>query len=240
MSWNNVVLTEVGEKMLSRMLNGSKLTFTRVVIGDKTVKEDQLAAQTAVFSPISAPALISGKSEVSSENGTEILIQIRNDGVGETTRMKQVGLFAKSEHDDEVMLAILQDDIGEEIPAYADFPQFEISLSVVIGISRTNNIAVDVASSVYATLEDLESVRAECSQYKFTAVSTAERDPDKPTYGLDGTGGGETENVTLSAQAYTGTAEVTVVVNDNQYDAENVTANEETAANGTMIIEEGT
>lgn len=238
MSWNNVVLTEVGKRLLSKMLNGSKLTFTRVVIGDKTVKDDQLAMQTAVFSPILAPALISGKREVPSGNGTEILIQIRNNGVTETTRMRQVGLFAKSEHDDEVMLAILQDDVGEEIPAFNDFPQFEISLAVVIGVSRTNNISVIVSPSVYATRADLENIRAECTQYKFSAVSTVERDSNKPTYGLDGTGGGETENVTLSARTYTGTAEVTLVVNDNQYDATNVTANKEAAINGTMIIEE--
>ena len=239
MSWNKVVLTKVGESLLAKMLNGSKLTFTHAVLGDKTVDEDVLPELTDVFSPISAPALIAGKRETKSGNGTELIIQIRNDGVTETARMRQVGLFAKSEHDDEVLLAVLQDEIGEEIPTYADFSQFEISLAVTIAIARTNNIAVVVSPSVYATQGDLAELRTECEKIKFTAVETTERDPNKPDYGLNQPGGGETENVTLEASTYTGTAEVTLIMNNKQYDAANMTAKEDAATDGTMIIQEG-
>lgn len=161
MSWENVTITKGGEKLLSKMMNGSKLLFTRVVIGDKTVNNELLSAQTSVFSPISAPALIAGKSETPQENGTQIKIQIRNDGVGTTTRMLQIGLYAKSEHDDEVLFGILQDDIGEEIPAYEEFPQFLIELYTTIAISRTNNIQVVVNPSVYVTVDDLQKFKSE-------------------------------------------------------------------------------
>lgn len=161
MSWENVTITKGGEKLLSKMMNGSKLIFTRVVIGDKTVNNELLSAQTSVFSPISAPALIAGRSETPQENGTQIKIQIRNDGVGTTTRMLQIGLYAKSEHDDEVLFGILQDDIGEEIPAYEEFPQFLIELYTTIAISRTNNIQVVVNPSVYLTFADLQEFKNE-------------------------------------------------------------------------------
>ncbi len=159
MSWNEVTLTESGERLLASMLNGSKLTFTRAVLGSTTVEEEMMPMLTDISSPISAPALISGKKELESGNGTAILIQIRNEGVSETTRMRQIGVFAKSEHNDEVMFGVLQDDIGEEIPAYADFPQFEISLAVALAISRTNNIEVIVSPLVYAKQSDLEALR---------------------------------------------------------------------------------
>lgn len=158
MSWNEVTITQSGERILSRMLNGTKLIFTRVVIGSETVNEQALPAQTAVFSPIDVPALIAGKTEIEGKNGTQIKIQIRNDGVTETTRMKQIGLYAKTEHDDEVLFGILQDDIGEEIPTFADFSQFLIELWAVIAISRTNNIQVVVNPTVYATIADLQEL----------------------------------------------------------------------------------
>lgn len=161
MSWENVTITKGGEQLLSKMMNGSKLLFTRVVIGDKTVNNELLSAQTSVFSPISAPALIAGRSETPQENGTQIKIQIRNDGVSTTTRMLQIGLYAKSEHDDEVLFGILQDDIGEEIPAYEEFPQFLIELYTTIAISRTNNIQVVVNPSVYVTFADLQEFKSE-------------------------------------------------------------------------------
>lgn len=240
MSWNQVIMTKVGEELLSKMLNGSKLIFTRVVIGDTTVNESQLPMQTAVFSPLSAPALIVGKQEVPSKNGTEILIQIRNDGMTETSRMKQIGLFAKSEHDDEVMLGILKDDIGEEIPAYDDFPQFMIELAITIGISRTNNIAVIVSPSVYVPKSEFDKVKSQ--MLTAVKVKVYDRDPNKPTYGFgdeSGGGGGTDQEVTLTAKTYTGTADVTLILNNNQYDADNMKRTVSGTINGDMIIEEG-
>ena len=134
--------------------------------------------------------------------------------------------------------SLFEDEIGEEIPTYADFSQFEISLAVTIAIARTNNIAVIVSPSVYATQGDLAELRTECEKIKFTAVETTERDPNKPDYGLNQPGGGETENVTLEASTYTGTAEVTLIMNNKQYDAANMTAKEDAATDGTMIIQE--
>lgn len=175
MSWNEVTLTESGERLLASMLNGSKLTFTRAVLGSSTVEEEMMPMLTDISSPISAPALISGKKELESGNGTAILIQIRNEGVSETTRMRQIGVFAKSEHNDEVMFGVLQDDIGEEIPAYADFPQFEISLDVALAISRTNNIEVIVSPLVYAKQSDLEALKKSCEE-SFAEIAQAGAD----------------------------------------------------------------
>lgn len=236
MNWNQVTLTKSGETLLSRMLNGAKLTFTRVVIGDKAVKEELLAAQTAVFSPIAAPALIAGQTETANKNGTQISIQIRNDGVKETTRMRQIGLFAQSEHSDEVMIGILQDEDGEEIPAFEDFPQFGIFLDVVIGISRTNNIRVIVSPNVYVTKPEFDAAIKNAGQVKCKTVEVYERDPNKPTYGFNGEEFGE--EVTLKAKTYTGTAEVTVVVDGTDYDAENIKRSAQGALVGDIIINE--
>lgn len=235
MSWNKVTLTKSGEELLSSMMNGSKLIFTRVVIGDKTVADEKLSVQTAVFSPISAPALISGSREVPSKNGTEILIQIRNDGISETTRMKQIGLFAKTEHMDEVMLGILQDETGEEIPAYSDFPQFLIELSVTVGISRTNNINVQVNPSVYVSRTELDALMADYSPMSIYVISTEERDPNKPDYSGGGGGGGSINSVTLTAKKYTGTAEITLCLDDGEYDGTNIHT-ESNANDGDLII----
>lgn len=239
MGWNKTTLTRAGESLLSSMLNGSKLTFTRVVLGDKSVNEDQLAMQTSVFSPIAAPALIAGKEETPSKNGTTIEIQIRNDGVLETTRMRQIGIFAKTEHSDEVMIGILQDEVGDEIPSYNDFPQFGIFLQIAIGISRTNNINIIVSPFVYVTKAELEAAMKRAGNLKFAVLDVYERDPNKPCWGLDENGDdADSGSVTLRAKTYTGTAAVTLVVDDKNYDAENMKTSAQTAFVGDMIIEE--
>lgn len=67
-------------------------------------------------------------------------------------------------------------------------------------------------------------------------IATRIRDPGKPTYGLGG-GGDQTEvAVVLDTGAYTGGAEVSVIVSGEAYDAENMSADGENAPDGTVII----
>lgn len=241
MSWNEVVLTKVGEELIAGMLGGAKLTITRAEIGDTAVDEEILPEQTAVFSPISAPALIRGQGIVESGNGTRIDIQIRNDGVTETSRMKQIGIFAKTESHEEIMLGILQDDVGEEIPAYNDFPEWLISLSVIIGISRTNNIVVNVNPHVFVTLEDFNVLKEQLSALLAESnchhreIARRFRDPTKPDYGI---GGGDAAGITLITAEHTGNADVTVVIDGKEYDGKNISRRAEDAPSGTLIIKE--
>ncbi len=204
MSWNEVTLTKSGVELLSGMLNGAKLIITRAAIGDKTVSDALLPTQTEIFSPISAPALISGQSEVEGRAGTRIDIQIRNDGVLKTSRMRQVGIFAKTESHDEVLLGLLQDEIGEEIPAYSDFPEWLIKLSVIIGISRTNNISVVVDPHVFATKAELDELNRQISELDTTGISSLNiaipisgwtADTDTGGVFIDITAEGVTENI---------------------------------------------
>jgi len=245
-SWNDVTLTKVGEELLSGMLNGAKLIITRAAAGDTTVNETRLPLQTEVFSPVNVPVLISGQSETEDKTGTRIDIQIRNDGVAETTRIRQVGIYARTERHDEILFGILQDEIGEEVPAYSDFSEWLIKLSIIIGISRTNNISVVVSPHVFITREGLdrtidghntdENAHAELfAQVGKKVISERIRDPSKPDYGLGG--GGEWSGA-LEVSSYSGNAEVTVVLNGTEYDGDNISRNAENAPDGTIIIKE--
>lgn len=74
---------------------------------------------------------------------------------------------------------------------------------------------------------------AHSNQWK--VIGTRIRDPAKPAYGLGG-GGDQTGVVALDTGAYTGGAEVSVIVSGVEYDAENMSADGETAPDGTLII----
>lgn len=239
MSWNEVTITEEGIKLLSEMINGSKLIFSRAEIGGGTVSEDELTTQTVISELISAPALIAGIEKSTSANGSVIRIQIRNDGVGEESRMHQIGLFAKTDHHSEVLFGLLQDKIGEEIPTYASFPQFLLEIDVTVGIGRTNNIEVIVPSTVYATIEQLNALAKSIEgngKINLKPVSLYERDSSKPNY-LDGDE--VITQVSLEARGYTGAAEAAIIMSDGvQYDAENISQDAETAPNGNLILEE--
>ena len=61
-------------------------------------------------------------------------------------------------------------------------------------------------------------------------IASRERDPSLPTYGI-----GNQEAVLLTGP-YTGTAEISLQVEEREYDAENMSAKPATSPNGTIII----
>lgn len=243
MSWNDITITDEGSRLLADMIGGGKLTITRAAIGSGTVSIEDLPSQTDVLEPINAPALLAGKEPTEDGKGTILKIQIRNDGVTETTRMRQIAVFAKTDQADEVLLVILQDEIGEEVPSYSEFPQFEINQWITLAISRTNNISVIVPPTVYPSRTEFEHLRNDvremielfgCNTRK--EIAKRLRDPGKPDYGAGG--GGDAAGVTLITAEHTGNADVTVVIGGKEYDGKNISRRAEDAPSGTLIIKE--
>lgn len=243
MAWSSAELTDSGLELLSKLINGGKLTITRAAVGSGTVAADELYRQTELAVPINAPVSIAGSKELTGKSGRTIFVQIRNSGVTEAVRMKQIGIFARTDSEDEVLLAIMQDEIGEEIPPYAEFPDFLIEFNAVLVIARTNNITVMTDSGAVATRADLERHNTDetahselFARLKRRVVATRIRDPEKPDYGVGG--GGDTTGVALITADYTGNANVTVVINGKEYDGKNISRDAENAPNGTLIIKE--
>lgn len=243
MAWSSAELTDSGLKLLSKLINGGKLTITRAAVGSGTVAADELYRQTELTDPINAPVSIAGSKELAEKSGRTIFVQVRNSGVTEAARMRQIGIFARTDSEDEVLLAIMQDEIGEEIPPYAEFPDFLIEFNLKLGISRTNNITVMADPAAVATRADLERHNTDetahselFARLKRRVVATRIRDPEKPDYGVGG--GGDTTGVALITADYTGNADVTVVINGKEYDGKNISRDAENAPNGTLIIKE--
>ncbi len=172
MAWNSAELTDCGLKLLSGMLNGGKLTITKALVGSGTVNTEELRKQTELTAPINATVSVAGAKEIPGKNGRTILVQIINSSVTETVRMRQVGIFAKTDSAEEVLLAIMQDDIGEEIPPYAEFPDFLIEFNFVLVISRTNNITVMTDSSAVVTRAEFEALKQEMSELDTSVISS--------------------------------------------------------------------
>lgn len=94
------------------------------------------------------------------------------------------------------------------------------------------------ADALDAALHGLETGKADLvggtvpmEQLPVQVIGVRDRDPAKPDYGL---GGGAA--VMLRAGPYTGTAEITLQVEQAEYDAENMSARPQAAPSGTIII----
>ncbi len=71
------------------------------------------------------------------------------------------------------------------------------------------------------------------SAFEYYVISTRVRDPEKPDFGL----GDRPENsAALEVSTFTGTAEISAVVNGVEYDAENIYQNGDDVPDGALII----
>lgn len=154
--WKNAAITNAGISMLGQVVGGGELVVTRAALGGGTVDAAALMAQTALVQPLDIPALIAKKTLVEG-SGIQIRIQIRNAGVAATQTMKQVGLFAKIGDGEEKLFAIMQDEVGEEIPAAASYPDFMLEFNAAVAVSNTDGITVAVSGSAIVTREELDS-----------------------------------------------------------------------------------
>ena len=160
--WTSGVITNSGISMLGEVMSGGELIVSRAALGGGTVEAAALMAQAELTQPLTVPVVIAQKKLIEGK-GLDIRIQIRNTGVSAAQVMKQVGLFAKIGADgEEKLFSIMQDDVGDEIPSAASYPDFMLEFTAAVAVSNTGNISVTISSSkALVTFDDLEKALEE-------------------------------------------------------------------------------
>lgn len=155
MGWNDAVITLVGTALVAELMNGGKLSINRAEISENIVPAASLMTQKAIISPLNVPVVIAGKKAV--ENSLSVRVQVHNTGMTGNHRMRQLGLYAKTETSEETLFAILQNAQGDEIPPESEYPQFMLEMNVLISVSNADEIIVKVdPTSIFVTQETLD------------------------------------------------------------------------------------
>lgn len=252
MTWAERTITDAGLILLQEALDGKAFTVVFAAAGTGYKEPMQLASQTAIEEQISGlDCKIVENNYLSSGPGREIVVQITNSGITEATRIKQVGIYAKTDGTP-VLFAVVQDSDGCIVPAEGYIGGYKLRLKFGVPISATEKITVITTPEGTASKDELEnSIRAHNADPNAHAdiisridekisnlltkhiVATRERDPSKPDYGI---GGSDEISAVLEVGTYTGTAATTVVVSGVEYDANNLSHSGESVPDGNIIF----
>ncbi len=233
------LITDIGNaKMTRAILEGRKVNIVEMRLGDGGGSYYMPAtAATTLVNEVWTGEIASKTINEASPNIIAVKTVIPSTVGGFTIREASL-------HDDEGdMIAVCN---MPEI-AKATLPDgISSSLDIVMNILLSNVDAVEFVINPTldpASREDLAQAmaahnadpNAHAAQRRVIAVRP--RDPDKPDYGMGGGGedGGEV-SVALKVGPYTGEREAGVVVSGVLYDAENMSANGDTAPDGTILI----
>lgn len=116
------------------------------------------------------------------------------------------------------------------------------TFDIIAAVGEVDAVFAAIDPEAIATMANVEQVVA-AHNTDVTAHSNQRhviaariRDPGKPDYGLGGGGDQTAVTIALDTGDYTGEAEITAIVSGTEYDAENMSADGETAPDGTLII----
>lgn len=158
MEWNNYCVTNAGVEVLKKAIGGKKVTITAAKSGTDTVAESELKEQSAISGTVRNVTIANATNQ---PEGYRVTLRVTNTGVKSSYIFKQLGLFATAEDESEVLFAILQSENGETVPDESELYTYDVSL--IIAISDTSNITVNVDKTSCVTEEELDEHKTNTS-----------------------------------------------------------------------------
>lgn len=159
--WKDAAVTNAGVELLNEWMAGRRLTITSAYGGTGTVDASLLAGQTGLANQKQKLSLM-GQEEGSA--GVVVQVQVNNTGVTEEYELNQVAVYAALDRDknpdsEEVLLFLMQDEKGADIPAEDD-EFFVLELYCAIGITNNGRFAVTVDNTGLVSLTRMQEAVA--------------------------------------------------------------------------------
>ncbi|MCM1055226.1 MAG: hypothetical protein NC394_06860, partial [Bacteroides sp.] len=173
MSWNEAVVTNVGLELLARCVAGGSIEIVSAVGGEKISPSVALMALKDIDEP-KHELKTAGVERI--KNGVTVNVRVQNNGLTEGYCLRQIGIFARLENSGEapVLLALIQDQKGEEVPTEEENPEYLLEYDFVIPLSNAENVTVSVTPHTFATLEDISEMSGHIGD-SVRHVTSAER-----------------------------------------------------------------
>lgn len=245
--FSRLILTQKGQELLSKIMIGmGGIQFTKVRTSAQKYEIGELEKLTEL-SEIKQVVSVSNLVRTS-PSAIKVEALFTNTGLAEGYYLRSMGLYAIDPDWGEILYAVTVEQTGScYLPSYNGITVSGIQTQLVTCVGNAEKISLEVDPAGMVSVSFLqekiqnhnmdETAHADLfsNVVRYRSLTTRIRNPEKPDYGL---GGGGEWSGTLETAPYSGTAEVTIVVNDTEYDGTNISRNWEEAPNGTIILME--
>ena len=156
MSWEKSNYTATGAALLSGSLSGGALTITRAVSGTGSADTD-LSEETTVSGDLHELMLLGIETIEDDDGHPARKVSVHTESGDDAYLMHQVGVFGRLNDEDEVLLFLMQDERGIEIPASDTNANFAFDVDILLAVSNKANISLTVAPQVQALMKLVEA-----------------------------------------------------------------------------------
>lgn len=156
MSWEKSNYTATGAALLSESLSGGALTITRAVSGTGSADTD-LSEETTVSGDLHELMLLGIETIEDDDGHPARKVSVHTESGDDAYLMHQVGVFGRLNDGEEVLLFLMQDERGVEIPASGTNTNFAFDVDILLAVSNKANISLTVAPQVQALMKLVEA-----------------------------------------------------------------------------------
>ncbi len=145
-------VTNTGDDLIARALNGEKISICKATFGTGTVSAEELKEQTSLVNEKQEASIMANNAV---EGGRRIGVQVR--GHTEEYKANQIGFWGKAGEDGELTLVCLyQYEEGVDIPAASQTPDFLYTFYGIVSLKNDAEITVVIDPSNCVTMEAME------------------------------------------------------------------------------------
>jgi hypothetical protein len=155
-SWEKSNYTATGAALLSESLSGGALTITRAVSGTGSADTD-LSEETTVSGDLHELMLLGIETIEDDDGHPARKVSVHTESGDDAYLMHQVGVFGRLNDGEEVLLFLMQDERGVEIPASGTNTNFAFDVDILLAVSNKANISLTVAPQVQALMKLVEA-----------------------------------------------------------------------------------
>ena len=158
MAWLGVI-TNNGNDLLTRWVEGKNLHITRAAAGQGRVEQTAMLAQSALVNEKQTVSIV---SNTPAEKGQRLKLQVTAQAaVG--YNLNQFGVWARLDEEEDQMIALFQTDtdIGIEIPSKEAMPDFVYTFYGLLAFSNQGNLTVKIDAVAVVTAETMGQAIAE-------------------------------------------------------------------------------
>lgn len=169
MSWEKSNYTAAGAALLSESLSGGALKITRAVSGTGSADTD-LSEETTVSGDLHELMLLGIETIEDDDGHPARKVSVHTESGDDAYLMHQVGVFGRLNDGEEVLLFLMQDERGVEIPASGTNANFAFDVDILLAVSNKANISLTLAPQVQALMK---LVKAEIEKHNAAADAHA-------------------------------------------------------------------
>lgn len=163
MAWDSAVITNGGTALLKQCYAGEKLILDYATGGTGTVAAEALLAQTALMDQKQQFSIV---QMMETSGGQKLNIAVDNQNLSAGYTMNQLGIWAHIGAGAPVLLGLLQDAAGIQIPSSAEIAEFSLNFYAVLTISGDAEIQINIDPSALVSEKRLrEAIRLKPDLY---------------------------------------------------------------------------